>query len=162
MKKYVLIFLPIICAFLLFPAQIFSQENPVPPQDHSFGSLHKSLLLPGWGQLSEKKYLKGIFFLGAEIFCFTSILHNNQQGNKAYLSYKEASNIEDAVHYRSFAEKYDTRRNQFLAAAAAIWVLNLIDIYLIVKNKQKKERNLTFRLESASKKNLSLSISYRF
>ena len=163
MKKFASLLFLFLTLVLIFHTHNFAQEtSSAPKEEPRFGSLHKSLLIPGWGQLSEKKYFKGIAFLGAEIFCFASILHNNHKGNSAYQSYKDAINMEDAVHFRELTEKYDTKRNQFLVAAAAVWALNLIDIYFMVKKKQTKERNLTFRLKSASQKNLSLTISYRF
>jgi len=163
MKQFAFTLFLILTLVLISHTDNFAQEtSPSAKEDRSFGSLHKSLLFPGWGQLSEKKYFKGFVFLGAEIFCFASILHNNNRGNKAYQSYKDALNMEDVVHYRKLTEKYDTIRNQYFVAAAAVWALNLIDIYFIVKKKQTKERNLTFRLDSVSQKNLSLTISYRF
>ncbi len=140
----------------------YAQESTSSDQVSRLNSLQKSLLVPGWGQIAEKKYVKGLFFMGTELFCIINILSDNHKANKNYEAYKEAVHINDAVSFRALTEKYDGRRNRFLAAAVGIWILNMIDIYFIVKNKQKKKRNLWFSLESASKKTLSLTISLRF
>lgn len=125
-------------------------------------SLQKSLLIPGWGQIAEKRYIEGALFLSAEIFCVYKIFSYNHKGNYYYERYKKADNVTDAVRYRELTEKYDTQRNKFFLAAAGTWVLNLLDIYLIVKSKEKKKRNLNLKLEQNENKTLVFAISYSF
>lgn len=141
-------------------AHAYNSEEPSPSK--RLGSLEKSLLLPGWGQLAENHILEGLLFLSAELFCVYNFFSNNHKGNRAYESYKSAATVDDAVHFRDLTEKYDTRRNQYLLAAGAVWIINLIDIYIIVRNKKNKERNLKLGLESATAKKLVFTISYRF
>jgi len=138
----------------------------VAPEESSaekkFTSLHKSLMLPGWGQLAEKRYVEGIAFLSAEIFALYKVFSYNHKGNKAYARYKEAASVADAVVQRQMTEDYDKKRNQYLLVAAGVWVVNLIDIYFIMKNKDPKEKNLRLKLESGKNKSLLLTVSYRF
>jgi hypothetical protein len=138
----------------------FEEEKPA--ADRPLGSLEKSLIIPGWGQLAEKRYIEGVAFLSAEIFCLVKIISNNHQGNENYALYQRSTATEDAVHYRQLTEKYDTRRNQFILAAAAVWAVNLIDIYLIVNAKGKKERSLELKVERGENKTISLALAYRF
>lgn len=70
--------------------------------------------------------------------------------------------MDDAVRFRQLTEKFDARRNQFLLAAAAVWAVNLVDIYLIVKNKGKKEKTFTLRIERGKHQQISLTASCRF
>ncbi len=130
--------------------------------NNKFTSLQKSLLIPGWGQLAEKRYLEGALFLSIEIFCIYKIFSNNHKSNDYYNRYKTAVNTTDAVNYRDLTEKYDIRRNKFLLAAAGIWVINLIDIYIIVKRKERKRENLKLRFEHNENKTLAFTISYSF
>lgn len=123
-------------------------------------SLSKSLLFPGWGQLAEKKYAEGIFFLAAETFCLVEIFSFNHQGNANYKKYREAETTEDAVAFRDLTVKYDKKRNAYILAAAGVWVLNLLDIYLIVKNK--KNPKIKARIQSGQDQRTTLSISYSF
>ena len=131
------------------------------PSPVKFTSLHKSLLVPGWGQLAEKRYVEGIFFLSAELFALYKVFVNNRKGNQYYDQYKEADNGDDAVKFRELTEEYDTKRNQYFLVAAGIWAVNLIDIYFIVKYKKKRENGLGLRVESGAKE-LAFTLSYRF
>ena len=123
-------------------------------------SLQKSLLFPGWGQLAEKRYFEGIFFLGAEIFSLYQIFYNNHKGKLYYDNYIQADNVEDAVHYRELTEDYDRKRNIFILAAVGIWAVNLLDIYVIVKNKEKQK--LKLQLQSVDHKGMALTLRYSF
>lgn len=143
----------------------FGQDKKVKEEilpKSKFTSLQKSLLIPGWGQFAEKRYLEGALFLSAEIFCIYKIFSNNHKSNDYYDLYKTADNTTDAVDYRDLTEKYDIRRNKFLLAAAGIWIINLIDIYIIVKKKEKKSGNLKLKLEHNENKTLFFTISYSF
>lgn len=128
--------------------------------DYSFSSLKKSLLIPGWGQLAEKRYIEGFLFFSAEIFSFYQIFSNNHKGNKYYRKYRDASSVDEAVHYRELTEKYDKHRNIYILAAVGIWAVNLIDIYVIVRRKEK--RKLELKLESGEDKRLAFTLSYSF
>jgi hypothetical protein len=149
-------------AFSFFPCagqEVAPEESP---PEKKFTSLHKSLLLPGWGQLAEKRYIEGVLFLSAEIFALYKVFSYNHKGNTAYAQYKDATSVDDAVRHRQMTEDYDKKRNQYLLVAAGIWVINLIDIYLIMRNKDKKGKNLRLKLESGKNKSLALTVSYRF
>jgi hypothetical protein len=136
-------------------------QDKAPPQK-GFGSLDKSLLIPGWGQFAEKRYLEGAAFLAAETFCLYKIFSVNRLGNKNYILYQRAETRDDAVRYRQLTKKYDTRRNQFMLAAAAVWAVNLFDIYLIVKNKEKKKNAFVLKIEQGEHRRMSLTASFRF
>mgnify|MGYP001593498247 CR=1 FL=1 len=155
----------LLCLLLFFPVLSVSgadlaEEKPAP--DRRLGSLEKSLIIPGWGQLAEKRYVEGIVFLSTEIFCLVKIIANDRRANENYGLYKQASSIEGAMRYRQLTEKYDTRRNQFMLAAAVVWAVNLVDIYLIASRKANKERSLELKVEGGENKTISLAITYRF
>jgi len=156
-----------IAGILVFPILLFSfgpvwaqeAEPKDTPKATKFTSLHKSLLIPGWGQFAEKRHIEAVLFLSAEVFALYKVFDANHKGNQYYDQYREADNVDDAVKYRELTEKYDIRRNQFILVAIGVWALNLIDIYFIVKNK--KKNNLRLTLESDVKK-LAFTLSYRF
>jgi hypothetical protein len=142
-----------------FGQEVAPEESP---PERKFTSLHKSLLFPGWGQFAEKRYIEGIVFLSAEIFALYKIFSYNHKGNDVYVKYRDADNIADAVHYRAKTEDFDKKRNQYLLVATGVWVINLIDIYFIIKNKDKKEKNLRLKFESGKNKSLAFTVCYRF
>jgi hypothetical protein len=156
----ILILFSLVFSFLPCVGQEVAPEES--PPEKKFTSLHKSLLFPGWGQLAEKRYIEGVLFLSAEIFALYKVFSYNHKGNSAYAQYKDADSVDDAVHHRQVTEDYDKKRNQFLLVAAGVWVINLIDIYFIMKNKDNKGKNLRLKIESGKNKSLAFTISYHF
>jgi hypothetical protein len=134
-----------------------SQESQT---EAGLSSLKKSLLVPGWGQLAEKRYVEGAFFLGAEVFCIYQIFHNSRKGNTYYSKYREADNVADAVRYRELTEDYDKKRNIFILAAIGVWAVNLLDIYVIVKKKEKQK--LKLQLQSVDHKGMAVTLHFSF
>jgi len=132
------------------------------PEKPAFGSLQKSLLVPGWGQLAEKRYFEAAIFFGAEIFCLSRIFSYNHKADTYYDSYKKSDNMEDAVKYRGLTEKNDAKRNQYMLAALGVWAVNLADIYVIVRGKQSKRNGLRFWLDYGQEPKIRLVFSYRF
>jgi hypothetical protein len=137
-------------------------DDPPSAAKRPFGSLEKSLLVPGWGQLAEKRYAEGIAFLAAELACLGAALADNARGNEAYASYRAAASMDEAVAARARVEKYDTRRNKYLLAAAAVWAANLIDVFLIVKGKETKPKSLSLRIGLGPYEEIGLTAGVRF
>lgn len=159
-NKFILVYFLVL---LLFSFSCFaSEDGQDTSKGRSFDALQKSLLIPGWGQFAEKKYLEGAVFLSAEIFCLYKIFENNHRGKKNYQLYEAAGNVDDVVKYRELTEKYDRRRNAFILGAIGIWAVNLIDIYVIVKNKKNKDKNFKIQLESGENKILCFTLTFCF
>jgi len=114
-----------------------------PPEDPRLRrALERSLLFPGLGQLAEKQYLKAALFAAAEVACLALVAVNIGKGGDAYWNYRGAATPADAVHWRSETERYDRRRNAAILAAAGVWVLNLIDIFVHAKKKYGRAKSL--------------------
>jgi hypothetical protein len=139
-----------------------SQAEKAADPAKGLGPLEKSLLVPGWGQLSEKRWLEGAFFLAAEAFCIVQALRLNKLGNSAYLAYKAAASLDDAVRLRQETERRDSRRNQYLLAGAAVWALNLLDIHLIVRGKEGAAKELTLRFGHDTTQAIVAVAGFRF
>lgn len=102
-------------------------------EEKELSSLEKSIIFPGWGQISQKRYIEGIIFATSEVICLAGVFKNLREGNKYYRLYKNADNPMDAVKFRDLTIKFDKRRNRFIAGAIAVWALNLIDMSIITK-----------------------------
>ena len=159
MKHKLLAFLLIL--FMALSSAPGQEEKSASPEKR-LNSLQKSLLLPGWGQLAEKRYAEGVLFLAAEAFSLYEILSYNHKGNWHYDRYKRADSREEAVRYRGLTEKYDRRRNAFILAAAGIWAANLVDIYVIVKKKENTKKALRLSLEQGGIEKLAVHFSLNF
>jgi hypothetical protein len=154
--------LPIVALFLaaLLSGLSGASESPEDaPQKAVSPSLMKSLVLPGWGQIAEKRYVEGIVFLSAEIFCLTEVLTHNHQGNYYYRKYQAADNAEDASKFRDLTERYDKKRNICILAAAAVWALNLLDVYFVVKSKSSR---LQLNIEGGKSNHMALVVRYSY
>ena len=149
----------LICLYATAPAQTSkttadSQDKVISP------SLKKSLILPGWGQLAEKRYVEGVLCLAAEAYCLVEAFSFNHKGSTYYRKYREAGTTPEAVRFRELTEKYDKKRNTYILAAAGVWVLNLVDIYVIVKTK--KTSKIKLNIQSGQDQKMALSVSYSF
>ena len=123
-------------------------------------ALEKSLLFPGWGQIHEKQYFKGVIFSLAEAAAITSALIHNRKGNKSYINYKRAASPDAAAFWRNETGKFDRKRNAFMLAGAAVWIINLADIYLY--RKKKRDKGIKISLAPGIKNEVSFFIAYRF
>ena len=131
----------VILFLLTCTCTIFAEK----PAEQRKKVLTKSLLYPGLGQLYEKQYVKGVLFLTAETFCVIAAIINNYNGNRYYDKYRGADNSDDVVRWRERTETYDKRRNLFILTGVAVWVVNMIDIYIYTKKKYKKGVSLYIR-----------------
>jgi hypothetical protein len=149
---------------ILLPALLPAAETEQKKEYGPLNSLQKSLILPGWGQAAEKHYAEALLFFAGEVFCLYGFFDQNHKGNEAYALYRAADSREDAVLYRQRTETFDTRRNRFLLAAAAVWALNLADIYWIVsgRNKDPAGKKISLRLDCGEGQSLAVALSYRY
>lgn len=131
------------------------------PKDSLRKALEKSLVFPGLGQLAEKQYVKAAVFASAEILCLVQIFIFRSKGNDAYEQYRAAVDFEAVVEFRRQTEKYDKRRNTAILAAAGVWVLNMIDIFVFAKKKYGKKLSVGFQ-PYYDHENKTIGVSMRF
>ncbi len=138
-KKALVLLLALLAVRVLVAA-----EDLKPEPDRLRKALEKSLIFPGLGQLAEKQYLKAALFASAEIFCLVEVAVNIGKGNDAYRNYRDAMDAASAVEWRLQTTKYDRRRNTAILAAAGVWVLNMIDIFVFAKKKYGRTAAVAF------------------
>lgn len=148
-------------AVLFLPAPGSGAEDPTASVP-KLGPLEKSLIFPGWGQMSEKYWVKGAAIAVAELACLGAAIYHDSLGNKNYARYRAATDEPGAVRYRSLVVRHDGRRNAFLLAAAVVWAVNLIDIYRLVQGKETKPGALSLGIEHGPSRELRLSLGCRF
>ncbi len=135
-KKWTWLLVLLLAGCIVAPAQDAPAGKPAPPaKDPLRRALERSLLFPGLGQLGEKQYVKAALFGGAEIFCLVEVLIFMSKGNAAYRNYRDATEAAAVIEFRAQTEKFDNLRNVALLAAAGVWVLNMIEIFVFAKKK---------------------------
>jgi len=126
------------------------------PERTKFSSLQKSLLVPGWGQFVEKRYFEAGFFLTLEVCYLVEVFRTNRKGNNAYRLYKAAASAEEAIRFRDMTEDFDKTRNYHMALAAAVWAVNLVDMYFIFRRKGRTESHLRVGADVSREQGLSI------
>lgn len=108
-------------------------------------NIYKSLVLPGWGQLAERKNTKGYIFVSAGLFTLTSFLYYSIDTNEKetmYLNEVNRNLIES--RYRDYNNSYKLK-NISLIGFLAVWITAQIDMFL-------------FPPETISEENMLLSV----
>lgn len=155
----------------IIPQQIPQRGEEKPPEKgRKLGPMEKSLLFPGWGQISEKRYGRGVTFMITEGLCLSSVVFYTIKGSHSYSNYIKAENTPDAIHFRQLTEKYDRWRNISLALGAVVWAVNLLDMSLSQREPQspqkgegeKKPKECHLNLGLSSTGELSLQLSLHF
>ncbi len=149
--------LVLILIFLIPITPVFSKNKSDTKKEKKI--LEKSLLYPGWGQIIEKEYVKGIGFVLAETTLILSAIVMNNKSNDYYDKYKIAENVDDVIFYRQKTEEFDKKRNILILSAAFVWVVNLVDIYIHVK---KKRRRLKLSFEKRNEEYFCINFTYSF
>lgn len=111
-------------------------------------NIYKSLVLPGWGQLAERKNTKGYIFVSAGLLTLTSFLYYSIDTNEKetmYLNEVNRNLIES--RYRDYNNSYKLK-NISLIGFVAVWITAQIDMFL-------------FPPETISDENMLLSIRGR-
>ena len=139
-KIAALILLLVLLAGPLRPAS----EDLKPESDRLRKVLEKSLLFPGLGQLSEKQYVKAAVFASLEVFCLAKVAIHIGKGNEAYRNYRDAKDADAATAWRLQTATYDRQRNTAILAAAGVWVLNMVDIFVFAKKKYGRNAAVAF------------------
>lgn len=134
--------------------------EPETKNPNSTRALEKSLIFPGWGQLHEKKYFKGVMFITAELIAITGAVVANHFGNKNYNKYRSAVTESDALLFRKETERLDRERNLFIAAGIGVWIINMVDIYIFKKRMERKGINIS--LKKGINNEISFTLNYNF
>ncbi len=101
----------------------------------------RSVIVPGWAQFYQKRYVAGTIFLAGEVtlistgfFFYSKYSSNNTKS-------KEASKVKFKQEYRNRANKYKTYSYITLGAAAAWYAYNIIDAFTSKKGRLEYDYN---------------------
>jgi len=136
-------------------------KSPVIIREQNFDYL-KSMILPGWGQISSGETTKGWIFTvlssAAMISSAYFIIDSDNKENK-YLSEINRDLIES--RYNEYNSSFRLR-NISLALYAALWVYSQLDFYLFPKEGRTQEKLSLFPINIFEDKYYGANISYTF
>ncbi len=89
----------------------------------------RSVIVPGWGQFHQKRYMSGIVFLGGEVALLSSAFYFKSKYSSNNTHSLEASSVSMKQKYRDRANKYNTYSLITFGAAAGWYIYNLVDAF---------------------------------
>jgi hypothetical protein len=135
----------------------------------SLAAVGRSLLIPGWGQLANKRY-SGYVFLPLAIAALGGLAYTQRAYMQANDDYEDVLNREHKTYaeLQELAEKRDDRKLQRLIAAgtvAGVWLVNVVDAFLEAHllNQQRRHAEVRAQLQTrVEKKEIQLFWVMRF
>jgi hypothetical protein len=93
-------------------------------------ALFKSALIPGWGQLGNRRYIKAVFFAGLDAWLVGSAIHYARQASDYRKKFEESADISDRNdHYDLYQDRKD-ERNKFTWFAVITAFVAMFDAYV--------------------------------
>lgn len=109
-------------------------DNPANFEQHLFQpptqGLFKSFIIPGWGQIGNKRYFKAGLFFGLQTFMVASSLHFDRKAKDYFDQYSNADLIADRNVYYGLYDDQRNRRNQYRWFAAITALVAGFDAYV--------------------------------
>jgi hypothetical protein len=93
-------------------------------------ALFKSLLVPGWGQIGNHRYVKAAFFIAVEGSCIASAIHFNRQFNDAKRLYESTETIAERNRRYPDLDQKRKSRNKWLWYAGIATFVSMFDAYV--------------------------------
>lgn len=97
------------------------------------GALFKSMVIPGWGQLGNKRYLKAGFFFAMDSWMILSAIHYGRQTSDFREKFESitdpASNDLKNEYYALYLDRKD-ERNKFTWFAVIVSFFSMFDAYV--------------------------------
>jgi len=100
----------------------------------SVKNVFKSMVVPGWGHFSAKRYTKGQFLLGAEILLFGTSLYFYDQAMDKYDKYRKATYIEDIYQYYNDAKIPYGYSQGLLSLGIFVWLYTIYDSITVTED----------------------------
>jgi len=127
-------------------------------------ALFKSMLVPGWGQLGNRKYIKAGVIIAAETALIGAIIH---YAGKASEAKRDFENLTDTTLRAKYFRRYDNargQRNDFSWATGVVIFISMFDAYVDAHMARfpKQREGLALEIRPGHDRFLAAGLSYRF
>jgi hypothetical protein len=116
----------ILCVCIVLLCSAVTAEQQLNPQI-------KSILYPGWGQLSNGHTLKGAVFMSLETAALGLATYHSVRGQRFYRKYHDTGDSFEADMFRRETTRHDKRRNLYIGIGLLVWAVNIWDMYYVSK-----------------------------
>jgi hypothetical protein len=93
-------------------------------------ALFKSMLVPGWGQLGNRRYFKAVLFFGLDVWFVGSAIHYGRQSADFREKFENDTTIADRNEYYSLYEDRRDERNKLTWFAVIVTFVSMFDAYV--------------------------------
>ena len=139
------------------------------PEDSSRGqnptvALFKSLFVPGWGQLGNKKYIKAGIVIGLETTLIAAIVHHAKKTSDAKKVFENATDSTLIPGLFNDYENAKDKRNLYSWLTGTMIFVSMFDAYVDahLANFPKYDKKLTLDLIPTGLDEIQAVIAYRF
>ncbi|UCE24698.1 MAG: hypothetical protein JSU74_01210 [Candidatus Zixiibacteriota bacterium] len=92
--------------------------------------LFKSMFVPGWGQLGNRRYTKAVIFAGLDAWFIGAAIHYGRQASDFKVRFDLATDLDDRRElYDLYLDRKD-ERNKFTWFAVIITFISMFDAYV--------------------------------
>jgi hypothetical protein len=140
-----------------------TSEQVVPSLSHRspMGALLRSAIVPGWGQLYNRKYIKALVVAAGETFVVAQSAYYWDLTDQAYERYARQEDLSLRSYYYADYIFYKDRRNLYLWISGLTVFLSMIDAY-VDAHLANFDVDVTPPFEAHSDDAIKVSLIYRF
>jgi len=129
-------------------------------------AIFKSMLVPGWGQVGNHKYIKAGVYASLQGFWVVLALDYRSQANDYYDKYKRADSLSTKNEFYSLYEDKRNKRNRYLWFVGLTTFISMFDAYVDAHMSGfpivEKLQPLELSVGPTRQYDLGAAISYRF
>ena len=130
-------------------------------------ALFKSMLVPGWGQLGNRKYIKAGIVIGAEIALISAVINYAKKTSDAKKAFDNASDTDDDNLIRETFLTFDNfrdRRNYYSWWTGAVIFLSMFDAYVDAHLARfpKYDKEISLQISSGRQEDIKAVVAIKF
>lgn len=144
---------------------LLSEKNTVVRTGSPTVTLFKSVVFPGWGQYSNRKYVKAGLVFAVESYFIYKVIDNARQASDWRSKWKEETDVSLRAEYFQEYTKYRDNRNSNLWITATIIFVSMFDAYVdahLSSFPHQADKTKKLSLEVTPEQTAQLRLAYHF
>lgn len=129
-------------------------------------ALFKSMVVPGWGQFGNRKYIKGLVMLGMDVWMISSAIKYKNEASDYWKLYENSEDVISRNYYYDLYDEKRTARNKYTWFAVIVSFVSMFDAYvdahLSGMPTKENEKRIGFDVDSDRKGGGKISLTYSF
>ena len=93
-------------------------------------AIFKSMVIPGWGQVGNRRYIKAAVYASLEVFWITLALDYRSQANDYYDRFLKADSLSTKNYFYSLYDDKKNKRNRYYWFFGLTTFISMFDAYV--------------------------------